>query len=45
MGNVFVAIFTPDVDKAGASTAPLDRNYYALRFIVQSPYIRHLSQS
>jgi len=42
MGNVFVAIFTPDVIAAGASTALF---IGALRFIVQSPYIRHLSQS
>ena len=47
MGNVFVAIFTPDVVAAGASTAlfGLFGTIGALRFIVQSPYIRHLSQS
>ena len=47
MGNVFVAIFTPDVIAAGASTAlfGLFGTIGALRFIVQSPYIRHLSQS
>ena len=47
MGNVFVAIFTPDVVAAGASTALFGvfGTIGALRFIVQSPYIRHLSQS
>lgn len=47
MGNVFVAIFTPDVVAAGASTSlfGLFGTIGALRFIVQSPYIRHLSQS
>ena len=47
MGNVFVAIFTPDAIAAGASTAlfGLFGTIGALRFIVQSPYIRHLSQS
>ncbi len=47
MGNAFVAIFTPDVVAAGASTAlfGLFGTIGALRFIVQSPYIRHLSQS
>ena len=47
MGNVFVAIFMPDVIAAGASTAlfGLFGTIGALRFIVQSPYIRHLSQS
>ena len=39
MGNVFVAIFTPDVIAAGASTAlfGLFGTIGALRFIVQSP--------
>lgn len=47
MGNVFVAIFTPDAVAAGASTALFGvfGTIGALRFIVQSPYIRHLSQS
>lgn len=47
MGNVFVAIFTPDAVAAGASTALFGvfGTISALRFIVQSPYIRHLSQS
>ena len=47
MGNVFVAIFTPDAVAAGASTALFGvfGTICALRFIVQSPYIRHLSQS
>ena len=47
MGNVFVAIFTPDVIAAGASTAlfGLFGTIGALRFIVQSPYIRHLNHS
>lgn len=47
MGNVFVAIFTPDAVAAGASTALFGAfgTIGALRFIVQSPYIRHLSQS
>ena len=44
MGNVFVAIFTPDVIAAGASTAlfGLFGTIGALRFIVQSPYISPL---
>ena len=47
MGNVFVAIFTPDAIAAGASTAlfGLFGTIGALRFMVQSSYIRHLSQS
>lgn len=47
MGNVFVAIFTPDAVAAGASTALFGvfGTIGSLRFIVQSPYIRHLSQS
>lgn len=47
MGNIFVAIFTPDAVAAGASTALFGvfGTIGALRFIVQSSYIRHLSQS